>query len=372
MQASDLVSRTHTVTLRPLTPTHVWSGQRLIVGLDLVQLGVDRFCLVDAEKLPPDAILEMSRMRLEDIPKFLERLGSSLPCRQELRVGGEPPRVGAQVLELNKYVVPGSTLKGYIRTALLYYLLNQIKDADRLKDILRSGIDPSADPRRVSEGLEAIFFRTPRLKKQRGFVDSLQSLLVSDPTVELSPECYRVTQILVYELPRLAIVASLHAIVVSCGRLVYTLNVMKPLKEGLTLIDRAKGDHSRILERLQLLSREDLLGALRIFGCYVLSTELERVKGIKELENYAVLLTKFSEMYCRSGSTCVPAKIGFAAGIHSKTVIGLVKRVDPDLYASVRSSMESQIRHVWDELTLKLTRTEQGLVGLGWCELCLS
>jgi len=34
--------------------------------------------------------------------------------------------------------------------------------------------------------------------------------------------------------------------------------------------------------------------------------------------------------------------------------------------------MESQLKHIWDDLTVKLTKTPKGLIGVGWCEICLS
>jgi hypothetical protein len=55
----------------------------------------------------------------------------------------------------------------------------------------------------------------------------------------------------------------------------------------------------------------------------------------------------------------------------AKTVLGVVKEADPQLYQEVRSLMERSLHRTWDELTIKLVETPRGLVGLGWCELCV-
>ncbi len=373
MQANELTARSYIITLKPLTPIHVWSGQNLVVGVDLLHLGGGRYCLVDFEGLSQHIdVTKVISMRIEELPKLLESLKDGLPCLRELKAyevlpSGTSP---TSVQELNRYVIPGSTLKGYIRTAILYSLLSR-RNANEVRKILESGIDFQKDPKHLSEGLEACFFRAPRPRRM-GFVDAFQSLLVSDPTLELDPDCYRIARIEVCELPDGNTIASQYAVVVQCGKLTYKVDVLKSLENGRARISKAAPEHEDDLKKLQLLSHEDLLRALRDFGCYILLRELERVRGCSKLGGYTALLEEFLKVYCRGSSNCVIARIGFGAGVYSKTVIGLMKQVAQDLYALVKNVMEIGLGHTWDEKTVKLTRTERGSVGLGWCELCLS
>jgi hypothetical protein len=59
-------------------------------------------------------------------------------------------------------------------------------------------------------------------------------------------------------------------------------------------------------------------------------------------------------------------------GHTAKTVLSIVKEAEPQLYQQVKSFMEFHLHHTWDELTIKLAKTPQGLVGPGWCELCFT
>ncbi|NAZ27471.1 MAG: type III-A CRISPR-associated RAMP protein Csm5 [Thermogladius sp.] len=370
MPSQLAASRTLELILRPLTPLHVWSGRRLLMGLDVVRRG-GNLCFVDIERLPPEMVNQLYSTPAEQIPRVLEKYSAQLPCRLEVKFTGFlPPK--AQILELNQYVVPGSTLKGYIRTAVLYLMLKAIGEKG-LAEALRRGVNLDEKPKNVAQGLEAEFFRAPRPGGEGGFVDSFQSLLVSDPGVVVDPRCLVVSEIRVVELlgRELKRIASQYALLATCGELKYRVSVRAPGKSAVSNIARPLREHFKDIERLRVLEEVDLIKALRDFGCYILSKELERVKSFKDLAGYADMLEDLHRRYCSKPSDCVVARIGYSTGLTAKTVLGVVKEADPQLYQEVRSLMERSLHHTWDELTIKLVETPRGLVGLGWCELCV-
>uniref|UniRef100_A0A7C5YSX6 CRISPR type III A-associated protein Csm5 n=1 Tax=Ignisphaera aggregans TaxID=334771 RepID=A0A7C5YSX6_9CREN len=374
MQHSLFTTKSYDISLHPITYIHVWSGRRLNMGLDIVRKHTGTLCIVDETRISPNIVNEILKSRIEDVPKILEKYSDNIACKYELKTDFIPTLHSA-ILELNPYIVPGSSLKGYIRTAILFEFLNEIKDKNKLIKVLRSGINTSADPRNVSQGLEAGFFRAPKPKRQKGFVDSFQTLLVSDPILSIESKCYNLSELLVYKLQQsksLQYIASQYAVTVSCGKLRYRIDLIAPSKDMISMISKVDEEHKAIVDRLRLLLEKNLVIALKNFGCYLLSKELERVKGIGELSQYARLLAELEERYCKIESRCILARIGYMAGLHSKTVIGIVKTVDQQLYEEVRRLMEAQLHHSWDEFTIKLVKTPQGFVGPGWCEICLS
>jgi CRISPR-associated protein Csm5 len=364
--------KTLSLVLRPVTPIHVWSGKKLLMGLDIVRRGADTLCVVDLNMIPPSIVNELASARAEDMPRILEKYSAQLPCKLVVKAVEAIP-LNVQVLELNQYIVPGSTLKGYIRTAILFHMLKGIGDKAKLVEVLESGIDLTQEPKRVSEGLEARFFRAPKPPKQGGFVDSFQSLLVSDPELRVDADCLRVSELQVAELSggKLKPIARQFAVVATCGELRYRVSIRVPTPEILNSIVQRVHEHVADVEKLRLLDGVDIAKVLKEFGCFILSKEIERVSIYKELGDYLNLLKNLYTRYCEKESRCVIARLGYMTGHIAKTVLSIVKDVHPQLYQQIRAYMESKLHHTWDELTIKLVRSSQGLVGPGWCEVCI-
>lgn len=365
------VFRSYTIRLRPLTPIHVWSGRRLIYGIDIVRRD-NRACVVDFDRLPQHVVDRLLNVRAEDMARAIESYASILPCKEDvgLRV---PLSSGAQVNELAKQVVPGSSLKGYMRTAVMYAMLKDLEPAENVRKVLSSTVDLNAEPKNVAQGLEGYFFRTPRPRKQGGFVDSFQQLTVSDPEVSLSSDCLSIEEFMVYKLPTMSKIASQYVVAVLCGELSYSIKVFASPAEARNIVSLTS-EHQQVLKRLALLHSDDiLLRSLKTFGCDLVRYEIERIRDVRELEQYRQLLYEFAKRYCGMQQTnCVIARIGYMTGLRSKTAIGIIKEVDPDLYHNIRAKMEQQLKHTWDELTIKLANLGEKLVGVGWCEICFS
>lgn len=364
MSLKEVFHTDYKVTLRPLTPMHVWSGEEALLGFDAVYQASNKLCIVDYEALSPEVIEEVASKRVEEIGQLFQKLANKLPCKlvASARVA---PKTG-RVKLINRYIVPGSSMKGYIRTAIMYYLASRL-DKQTLINFLNQGVRLEVDPRRASQGLEARFFRAPRPERQGGFVDSLQEILVSDP--EVSSVELALDELGVYRLPSLEKITSVYAVTFSKGELRYRIGVLKSPQNPVKRWDRA---HKGVLDKLSLLEGLDLAEALRVFGCTLVEAELSRIRGFEKLQEYAKTLESYREKYCRAGTNCVIARLGFMTGHQAKTILGLVRSVHSKLYNDVKTILSQHYGHAWDELTLKLvTLSDKGLMGIGWCELCL-
>jgi len=361
----DLFYTRFQTTLKPITVVHVWSGIDATVGIDAVYRSDGRLCIVDVEALPLEVVEKLASTSPANMQTLLARLADKLPCRLVVEAETRLP-LGSQVKLIERTIVPGSSLKGYIRTALLYYLASREPNiAKILNATVRIG--GRYKPKEASIDLENFFLRTSKPRKQGGLVDALQQLLVSDPK-PVSPKL-SLKELKVCEIPNMQPIAEVYAITMTGGQLVYDVAVLRKPRNPLKRLVR---EHSAVLDKLSLLERIDVLEALRRFGCDLVESEIARIKGVKELEGYVRLLEDLRKRYCGRVGECVVARIGFMTGHQAKTILNLVKRVNPPLYNSVKRFLSQYYGRVWDELTLKMVRMEDRLVGVGWCELCLT
>lgn len=357
------------VELTPLTPVHVWSGENYIVGLDLIQLDGDRYCVVDVEKADPSLAEELSGETPERYHEVLRKAldAGLLGCKRELR-SRVKLRLGETVRRLSWQLVPGSELKGYMRTAVLYAMLEDIasKNHQEALKMLREHVDVREKPENWGISLEETLLRARRPRKSRGFVDMFQTLLVSDPTViNCSTE---VVELMALRMPDMSNVASQRVEAMTSGKLRYDIALLKP---GVLRITRRTPEHNKIESILRGLDANRLISSLKRFGLVLLELELDRVEKINELRDYAGMLKDLLDE-CREGSShCIPARLGFMTGHESKTVLTLVMKLDRSLYDRWTNVLSKCYKRPWDRMTIKLVKTDGKMVGVGWCKLCL-
>lgn len=363
------------LSLKPLTPIHVWRGVDAVAGLDLVFRRGGKACLVDFEGLPSDLVSLVVEKGM-DLESLVSRYADRLPCREEFEAPTTLPR-GSTVKLMNQMGIPGTEVKGYIRTAIMNHILRRL-DKGIVKQMLSQvSIE---DYKNAGLSLEAQLFRAPRLRRQGGFVDSFQMLHVSDP-LRTAGLMYRIARLLVYSLSSGRVVATMNLVALVLGELQYTLTLLKSVDTDM-IAGQVQGLNT-ILNRLSRLGNEAakegldaadwLRGVLREFGCLLIEHEeerLSRARGV-DVDRYRELLGKLRDRYCSRDGDCVVARIGFATGYPAKTVLLLIKEVDPEFYRLVSSTMSMRLRRPWDDLSLKLVEHDGRLVGMGWCELCL-
>jgi len=372
-----------TLTLIPLAPIHVWSGNDAVLGIDAVIRPDGKLCIVDLEQLTPDIAEALAKTSPQQLFQKIKEYVEKLPCKNVVPVYTTLEE-NSRIKLLSSQIVPGSSLKGYIRTALAYYILSTMKK-EAAKSLLRGGIDLSEKPQKISQGLEGGLFRKPRPKTQGGFVDMLQGLLISDP----QPEDVKlgVVNLMTYEIIDREIkeIATVNAVALLKGTLKYDLLIetihdvsfsdkpyLRPKRISSKEVHKIISDLKSDIEKLGVLSKDIIKHALMKFGCSIVENELSRVKEIAKLNGYRKFLEDIKKKYCEKAyGKCAIARIGFMTGHRAKTILSLVEKLDPKLYGNIRNIMEMYFGKTWNLRTLKLVRINKEFRGIGWCELCL-
>jgi CRISPR type III-A-associated RAMP protein Csm5 len=363
---------TYEFRLRPLTPIAVLSGIEGIVGVDIFSRDRE-VCVVDFEKLPPEVSEKIASLRdISKISSVISEYIRLIPCKiiAVNNVGELAP--GRTVKLPQEHIIPGSTLKGYIRTVLLYYILTSRHLSG---DILRKLIDlMSEEPKEVAGGLENYAFRRERLREQGGYVDVFQSFIVSDPltkeSIKYSLELFNVFEVasLTSKTPRP--LAQLLGIVLVEGLLKYKVTVMG-MSSQIVAREPKASLLKEILNKLSEVLNIDLIKILKLFGCDLLNYELKIIRNFDILKDYNKLLEEFRIKYCTEISRCVIARLGFMTGHMAKTIDLYLKENHPDIYQDLKKYMSTKYRRTWDEATIKLIGPFTRLRGLGWCEICI-
>jgi CRISPR-associated protein Csm5 len=331
-------------------------------------------CLIDFERI------DISR--LGTIPARAEEFERSI--RRWLNVGAVrcsrkiPLRATLKYREevklLPPQLIPASTLKGYIRTALLHKLIMEVassQGAQAVAKLLTSRVNLFADPKSVGTALELELLDRPRPKKQGGYADVLQRLLVSEPrVVKASSSLTRASVIDVGG----GLIAELALEVLEPGStLEYGLRILGSLP-----LDSIKvhGDYatafSNILQLYESLTSQSLLDSLAEFGRALLDHELDKVKRFyKPLADKGFDFATYREILERLASeSCIPVRLGFATGHTAKTIAIAMQKLAPQLYSQLCKTMTQRLGRSWDDSTFKLVNFDRKWFGLGWAKLC--
>ena len=371
------------LSLEPVTPIHVSSNRESVVGIDAILEG-GYVIFIDLESsiknLEPGAlerILSMisSREGLYRVVESIRREGKLVPLFKA--VAKTRLSSGASIRLMQRTIIPGSTLKGYIRTAILYEILRSIKEPKNILDEkIRRNL--SGDPRYVSQDLENYLLRAQRLPKQGGYVDAFTNLIVSDPIIERYELAVR--EMRVIERATGNAIARIFVVTLESGLLRYDIQISKPIDIEKIIVESNMRDKIQdILKRLSLVAeivRNDPLNLIRVlreYGCRLLREELQRLKKTSSSPVYSVYVKKLEELekLC-SSRDCAPARIGFGAGHEAKTIALYLRDVYPDLYDELKKQMSNRVGRIWDSLTLKAVYEDGSLIGVGWCKICIS
>jgi len=369
---AHLTLKKYRASLKPLTPTIVLGGTEGVVGRDVLIRQKD-VCVVDMENLPSQVLLEIVKTGEHEIHEIFMKHIDALPCKLTSMNNIGALNAGKRVKLPQEHVVPGSTLKGYIRTALMYYMLtSDHTKRERFSKMIKKTIDSLKVKKPIDAGtnLEKHFFKQERLEKQGGEADMLQNLLVSDPLAKESLR-YSLEWLTVYNLSKRRRVARLPGVVLVGGSLRYEIVVVEA-RPSFEAPQESRQNLSSIIDKLNELASIDLPVALRTFGCDLVDHELSLVKGINKLRGYERVLQSFKEKYCgASRQNCVISRVGFMTGHMAKTIDLYIKKQYPRMYEELKESMRRKLHRTWDDYTIKLVGSQNNLLGLGWCELCV-
>ena len=211
--------------LRVLSPTHIGNGNEL-TPVDFYPAN-GRIYVLDTEKLIShlmhlgvklDEILDFLKSPLEDLyvwRRYINKLGLNIQdfTKYALRVignlGTRSSRISEFIKTRNRPYIPGSSIKGAIRTAILYKVLKECSDTNMIDRSLRGSIKGlresqdlvdyylshleemirrqrsgrRIDPRKVDDHLEAIVFGWEFRNRQIQYEpkrDPMKALIIRD------------------------------------------------------------------------------------------------------------------------------------------------------------------------------------------------
>ena len=376
---STIVEKKLKIILEPESPIHVWGGDEIIIGVDSFIQGNNIYI--------PDLDKTLDRLDLRELDiviKYLEEkkldqlydhIKHKLVIKKILKnYTGASLSGGSRIRLLPEEVIPGSSLKGYLRTAILYNVLKSMNTNVAI-NLINKNVQLTGDPRYRAIQLERILFERDRPPKAGGFYDVFSVLMISDPIGRnLNQDSLVVRKLEIIEKPSLSLIGSINAEFFEKGSLEYELSITKPperqyveIPEDLKEIFNEIYD---LISRFRDFTSRDLLSLLRDFGCELIDAELEKIRGIQEFDRYRVFLEDLKRKYCGS-SECAPARIGFGAGHESKTIAIFLRKYYPVFYDNLKSYMKQNIGRIWDSLTIKAVKIDGEYRGVGWCRLCV-
>jgi len=322
-----------TITLEPISPIFVWSGERLVADADYKLVG-NKLIIIDILK----AMKKVSR--LEDA--FREEFARELYGQKLIF---ESKTVPQSILMINDYVVPASSLKGLIRTTILNSLidntvLNRVKDSlTAISSINRRVALKSV--KNVAYPVEELLKVHVQVGRGRYTYDSLNRLLIADPTVR-SPH-FSLSTVEIKEIAGGSYSEEVYAITFDKGILTYNADIVKPQNYGF---------RSDVAQKDAIITKGKITESLKSFSSYIINKEKDKALG-----KYKEFLNSL-----KAEDSCFPLKIGMFTGRISKTVS------IPRNLENLRSQMMTRVTgHSWDNRTVKLVNG----IGIGWAKVCV-
>jgi CRISPR type III-A-associated RAMP protein Csm5 len=321
-----------TITLEPISPIFVWSGERLVADADYKLVG-NKLIIIDILK----AMKKVSR--LEDA--FREEFARELYGQKLIF---ESKTVPQSILMINDYVVPASSLKGLIRTAILNSLIDNTV-LNRVKDSLTA--ISSMNRREALKSVKNVAYPVEELLKVhvqvgggRYTYDSLNRLLIADPTVK-SPH-FSLSTVEIKEIAG-SYSEEVYAITFDKGVLTYNAEIVKPQNYGF---------RSDVAQKDAIINKDKIIESLKSFSSYIINKEKDKALG-----KYKEFLNSL-----KAEDSCFPLKIGMFTGHISKTVS------IPRNLENLRSQVMTRVTgHSWDNRTVKLVNG----IGIGWAKVCV-
>ncbi|MFP3203290.1 MAG: CRISPR-associated protein Csm5 [Sulfolobus sp.] len=321
-----------TITLEPISPIFVWSGERLVADADYKLVG-NKLIIIDILK----AMKKVSR--LEDA--FREEFARELYGQKLIF---ESKTVPQSILMINDYVVPASSLKGLIRTAILNSLidntvLNRVKDSfTAISSMNRREALKSV--KNVAYPVEDLLKVHVQVGRGRYTYDSLNRLLIADPTVK-SPH-FSLSTVEIKEIAG-SYSEEVYAITFDKGVLTYNAEIVKPQNYGFM---------SDVAQKDAIINKDKIIESLKSFSSYIINKEKDKALG-----KYKEFLNSL-----KAEDSCFPLKIGMFTGHISKTVS------IPRNLENLRSQVMTRVTgHSWDNRTVKLVNG----IGIGWAKVCV-
>lgn len=267
---------------------------------------------------------------------------------------------------LNEAYIPGSSIKGAIKSAILYRELDDDRISEIAQNVLRR--DGRVDNRRYSNFMESIFTSKKvhmRARVQPAQKDIMKFLQVSDSTSIKSPTIYDVATVM-------ASFRHGHNEFYTRNRQSRepTLSFLETIGRGNKLSFDINNHYDYdVFEKLGLDDKKHLIDldnikkSVFIFSKALINNEIEFA------QDYDIgYLLKFYSKLDKLNSIDAPLlKIGAGSGFLSTTVGLKIKKYDPDLFDRIRDGTRGKTYDYEFPKSRKVT--QNGGMPLGWIQL---
>lgn len=335
-----MIKETFRIEIEPLSPTFVWSGETLYKGAD--------FDLVNGKILIVDPFKALGKVKnLREI--FKEQFVRTI---KDFKLIFPSTSVPNQILMINEYLVPASSLKGLIRTAILNKMA---KNSPHVYNQIQSNLNTLTtlppnqifrQVKNVAEPVESLLKYIVPFGRGKYTYDALNRLIISEPEViQVSLSLRKITILELFGTFK----SENYAITFDNGKLVYDVKILQP----------SNYEVNSMLKKLDdKISKKEIFDSLIDYSNLVINSEKDKLRATdKNLRKYFEFLEKL-----HIEGECVPLKIGMFTGHVAKT-ISL-----PSNIKSNRDSIMTKITgHLWDNRTVKLTDG----IGVGWIKICI-
>lgn len=380
----DDIAASFRVAIEVLTPLHVGGGGEAFLGVDAVASGGNVY-IIDVECAAISAVAT-GLVSAEDLAQLqsgqlMGRLASALdellsayrrqriPCRPYRLVARAVDRPTGSVsiaLPVLDYV-PASTVKGLLRTALVYALLDEVK-SQVLEAARRAvaGINPGDARSLKTAGTAVEYVLLQGLKphsRRRSFRFDAARLLRVSETVHVKAD-FELREFIRVNVVSYERVASRFVVAFAPGSsFTYRAEILEsPARRhaGIQSLDWAK----RLLEVDSRVALDTLKRGLGILSETIVEYEVSRLEA-RGFEMYREYLSGLAR---RDSDGCYVLRLGYGAGHASKTIVPWLEKNAPSIAKALRAKLSRHYERLWDNRTT--TVTPQGL-GVGWVRLCL-
>ncbi len=353
-----------TITIEPLSPVFVWSREKLSSRADY-RISNNRLTIIDFN----EAIKKGARTLQDVISSDAVRIFHGQ--RLEFPVSGNPSNI-SEIYFPQESVVPGSTLKGLIRTAFLSQFKNNYQsDVNKQLNALKAAVS-SGNYNEARSPVKSLASEIEKKLIKREIVynfghrvckntyDAFKTLLISDPQ---KYENLKFDLVKVEIRGKKKVISNNFVIALTEGKLYYDAKIVKPPKyQELKILDK-------VYEVNDLISWDKITKSLQEFSKHVLNKEIQKVRKLNSsgrYETYYKFLENLKKEAENTSNNCFILRMGMFTGHASKTLP--LNAQNEKLREDVLTKL---YRKPWDDNTIKLADVGSGKVGLGWIRLCI-
>ncbi|ADI31637.1 type III-A CRISPR-associated RAMP protein Csm5 [Staphylothermus hellenicus] len=384
----------HRINLEVMTETHVWDGNTLFRNIDiLTSIAENRKIayLIDIGKLTRiitgrngyrDLMNALKQRNISMlIPKYKVNIEDVALTTYQLRT--EPKQLGIEIknhLSINNVPsIPGSELKGLLRTAILnYMIMHNLIDPKIIENTLNN-LSFSERLKNIDAAIQNAIKK--RINAKSTPLDLLRFIGISDPVKnKVNPV---IDKVMALKLTNIEEIASEDIIGLSEGSTFeYELSIYKPVLKDHILGNYNVRSYDELYKLYNILIEENgvlkLLEILREFSLKLIDFEIGRIRGIKGKIDLSFIdnLYKWRNEVLQNNNIFY-FRIGYGTGMYSKTVyLSLSPEQQKKLVQIMSSIIAAKTRgriNIWDTLTMKIVGSEytlnNKLVPVGWVRL---